>query len=64
MVFPVRYAGEVVGVMTVRRAKASDLPSMDNLRVLQALANQLAAHANIKASLRRIYRDYKPGKVG
>ena len=62
MVFPVRYAAEVVGVLTVRRAKASDLPSMDNLRVLQALANTLAAHANIKASLRRIYRDYKPVK--
>lgn len=63
MVFPVRYAAEVVGVLTVRRAKASDLPSMDNLRVLQALANTLAAHANIKASLRRIYRDYKPSKA-
>jgi CheY-like chemotaxis protein len=63
MVFPVRYAGEVVGVLTVRRAKASDLPSLDNLRVLQALANTLAAHANIKASLRRIYRDYKPSKA-
>ncbi len=62
MVFPVRYAGEVVGVLTVRRAKASDLPSLDILRVLQSLANTLAAHANIKASLRRIYRDYKPAK--
>ncbi|MBY0372131.1 response regulator [bacterium] len=64
MVFPVRYAGEVVGVLTVRRPKASDLPSLDNLRVLQALANTLAAHANMKASLRRIYRDYKPTKAG
>ncbi len=62
MVFPVRYAGEVVGVLQVRRPKATDLPSMDNLRVLQSLANTLAAHANIKASLRRIYRDYKPAK--
>ena len=64
MVFPVRYAGEVVGVLTVRRAKAADLPSLDNLRVIQALANTLGAHANIKASLRRIYRDFKPTKTG
>jgi len=63
MVFPVRFAGEVVGVLTVRRPKASDLPSLDNLRVLQALANTLAAHANMKASLRRIYRDFKPVKT-
>jgi CheY-like chemotaxis protein len=60
MVFPVRYANEVVGVLTIRRAKASDLPSMETLHVLQALANTVAAHANIKASLRRIYRDFKP----
>jgi DNA-binding response OmpR family regulator len=60
MVFPIRYAGEMVGVLTVRRAKASDLPSMDSLRVLQSLANTLAAHSNIKAALRRIYKDYKP----
>lgn len=63
MVFPVRYAAEVVGVMTIRRPKASDLPSLDNLRVLQALANTLATHANMKASLRRIYKDFKPSKT-
>lgn len=60
MVFPVRYANEVVGVLTVRRAKAADLPHMETLHALQALANTLAAHANIKAALRRIYRDFKP----
>jgi transcriptional regulator with GAF, ATPase, and Fis domain len=63
MVFPIRYAGEMVGVLTVRRSKASDLPSMDSLRVLQALANILAAHSNMKAALRRIYKDYKPHKT-
>lgn len=64
MVFPVRYAGEVVGVLTIRRPKATDLPSMDHLRVLQCLANTLGTHAHIKAALRRIYRDYKaPGKT-
>ncbi len=63
MVFPIRYAGEMVGVLTVRRSKASDLPSMDSLRVLQSLANILAAHSNMKAALRRIYKDYKPTKT-
>jgi transcriptional regulator with GAF, ATPase, and Fis domain len=58
MVFPVRFAGEVVGVMAVRRKQVTDLPSMDTMRVLQALANTLAAHSNIKALLRKIYKDY------
>ncbi len=60
MVFPVRYANEVVGVLTVRRAKVSDLPAIETLNAVQALANTLAAHANAKAILRRIYRDFKP----
>ncbi len=64
MVFPIRYAGEVVGVLTVRRSKANDLPTMDSLAVLQALANSLAAHSNMKAGLRRIYKDFKPAGVG
>jgi CheY-like chemotaxis protein len=58
MVFPVRFQGEVTGVLTVRRPKATELPSMQVLRVLQAIANTMAAHSNIKSLLRRIYKDY------
>jgi GAF domain-containing protein len=64
MVFPVRFAGDVIAVLTCRRAKAKELPSMDTLRVLQALANTLAAHANIKALLRKIYKAYTPPTPG
>jgi DNA-binding response OmpR family regulator len=60
MVFPIRYGGEVVGVLNIRRAKAVELPSMDILRVLQAIANTLAAHSNTKMKLRRLYRDFNP----
>ncbi|MBI4403905.1 MAG: response regulator [Deltaproteobacteria bacterium] len=58
MVFPVRFNAEVVGVLVIRRPKAIELPSMEILRVLQALANTMAAHANIQFLLRKIYRDY------
>lgn len=58
MVFPVRFQNEVTGVLTIRRPKAHELPSMDVLRVLQALANTMAAHSNVKALLRKIYKDY------
>jgi CheY-like chemotaxis protein len=64
MVFPIRFAGDVIAVLTCRRAKAKELPLMDTLRVLQALATTLAAHANIKALLRRIYKDYNPTPAG
>lgn len=58
MVFPVRFQGEVTGVLTVRRPKAIEMPSMQVIRVLQALANTLAAHSNIKSLLRKIYKDF------
>jgi CheY-like chemotaxis protein len=58
MVFPVRFQGEVTGVLTVRRPKATEVPSMQVMRVLQSMANTLAAHSNIKALLRKIYKDY------
>ena len=58
MVFPVRYQGEVVGVLTIRRAQARELPSMQVMRILQAIANTMASHSNVKALLRKIYKEY------
>lgn len=58
VVFPVRFQGEVVGVLHVRRPKTKDLPSREQLRILQAVANLMAAHANVAVLLRRIYKDY------
>lgn len=58
MVFPVRYQGEVVGVLTVRRAKAREVPTMQVMRILQAIANTMASHSNVKALLRKIYKEY------
>lgn len=58
MVFPVRYEAEVVGVLTIRRPQAHDLPSMEVMRVLQAIANTLASHSNLRAQLRKIYKDF------
>jgi CheY-like chemotaxis protein len=59
MVFPVRFQGDIMGVMTVRRKDAAGVPSMDIMRVVQATCNIMAAHYNIEAVLRRIYRDFK-----
>ncbi|NBX93623.1 MAG: response regulator [Proteobacteria bacterium] len=59
MVFPVRYQNEVIGVLTIRRPRASELPSNETLRLLQSLANNMAAQSNIKLLLRKIYRDQK-----
>ena len=59
LVFPVRYQNEVIGVLTIRRPKASEMPSYDKLRVLQALANLMAAQSNIQLLLRKIYRDHQ-----
>lgn len=56
--FPVMYQGEVVGVLSIRRPKAKDLPSKESLRILQAVANLMAAHANVAFLLRRIYKDF------
>jgi len=58
VVFPVHYQGEVVGVLHVRRPKTKDLPSKESLRILQAVANLMAAHANVAVMLRRIYKDF------
>lgn len=58
MVFPVRFQNEVVGVLTIRRPQAHDMPSMQIMRVLQAIANTMASHSNVKALLRRLYKDF------
>lgn len=60
MVFPIRYQNEVIGVLTIRRPRVSEIPVHETLRVLQTIANNMAAQANIKLLLRKIYRDQKP----
>ncbi len=65
MVFPVRFQGEIVGVLTIRRPRATEPPTMDVLRILQSLANTMAAHSNVKALLRKQFKDpsaASPGK--
>lgn len=57
MVVPVRYQNEVIGVLTIRRPQASEMPPFDKLRVLQVIANQMAAQSYVQILLRRIYRD-------
>lgn len=57
MVFPIRFHNEVIGVLTIRRPRASEIPSNNKLRVLQSIANLMAAHSNIQVLLRKIYRD-------
>jgi len=64
MVFPVRYQNEVIGVLTIRRPRASELPSLAQLRLLQAIANTMAAQSNVQLLLRRIYRDQIQLKAG
>jgi len=59
LVFPIRYQNEVIGVLTIRRPKASEMPSYDKLRLLQAIANLMAAQSNIQLLLRKIYRDHR-----
>jgi len=58
MVFPVRYQNEVIGVLTIRRPRASELPSYEKLRLLQAITNLMAAQSNIQLLIRKIYRDH------
>jgi transcriptional regulator with GAF, ATPase, and Fis domain len=58
MVFPIRYQNEVMGVLVVRRRTANDLPSMDIIRILQSVATTMAAHANLRVRLRKIYKDF------
>lgn len=59
MVFPVRFQNEVIGVLMIRRPKASEIPSHDRLRILQAIANNMAAQSNIQVLLRKIYSEGK-----
>lgn len=63
MVFPIRFQNEVIGVLMIRRPKASEVPSHDRLRILQAIANNMAAQSNIQVLLRKIYQE-APGKMG
>ncbi|MCB0404786.1 MAG: GAF domain-containing protein [Bdellovibrionales bacterium] len=58
MVFPVRFHGNIIGVLVVRRKSSQDLPPVEVLSMLQALANILASHCNIKLLLRKIYSDF------
>ena len=58
MVYPVRFQGEVMGVLTIRRPKAIELPGMGVMRFLQAIANTMASHSNVKALLRKIYKEF------
>ena len=62
MVFPVHFQNEIVGVLTIRRPQAQDLPSPQVLRVLQSVANTMASHSNVKALLRRLYKDFSESK--
>jgi DNA-binding response OmpR family regulator len=59
LVFPIRFQADILGVMTIRRKNASQIPSLDIMRVLQAIGNIMGAHYNIEALLRRVYRDFK-----
>jgi CheY-like chemotaxis protein len=58
MVFPVSHQGDLVGVLVIRRQKVTDVPPAEVMRVLQATANILAAHANIAVRLRKIYQGF------
>lgn len=58
MVLPVWSQGDVVGALAIRRAVVKELPSMQTIRVVQALANIIASHSNAKFLLRRIYREF------
>jgi CheY-like chemotaxis protein len=58
MVFPVCYQDKIVGVLHIRRPKASELPPLNVMRILQATANLMAAHANVAVIMRKIYQNY------
>lgn len=58
MVFPVRFQDDVMGVVVIRRPQVTGVPSMDIIRVLQAIANTMGAQYNIEALLRKIYRNF------
>lgn len=63
MVFPIRFENEICGVVTIRRPKAKEIPPLETLRVLHALANTMAAHSNMKVLLRKIYREFSKKAV-
>lgn len=58
MVFPVRFENEVIGVLTVRRPRGVGPPSLDVMRVLQAIANTMASHSNVRLLLRKLYKQH------
>lgn len=58
MVFPIRFENDICGVVTIRLPKAKELPPLETLRVLHALANTMAAHSNMRVLLRKIYKGY------
>ncbi len=58
LVFPIRYHDEVIGVMTIKRPHQRDLPGLDEMRIIQAIANIMAAHSNVRAILRKVYREF------
>ncbi len=62
MVFPVRFQSEVLGAMAIRRPKARQLPEREVLAVIQALANILASHSNVRMLLKKIYSDFGASK--
>ncbi len=59
IIFPVRYHADIVGALVIRRPVATELPTQDVMRVLQATANLMAAHANVAVLLRKIYKEFK-----
>lgn len=63
MAFPVYYQGDIVGVLHIRHPKAFKDTGDEVLRVLQAIANTLAAHANTESLLRRMYRQFEAQKT-
>lgn len=63
MVFPVFFQGAVVGVLNIRRQKATELPPMETLRIIQAVANLMAAHADTEVRLRRLYKNFNAKPV-
>lgn len=58
LVFPIRYHNEVIGVLTIKRPHQRSLPGLDEMRIIQAIANTMAAHSNVRAILRKVYREF------
>lgn len=58
LVFPIRYHNEIIGVLTIKRPHQRELPGLDEMRIIQAVANTTAAYSNIRAILRKAYREF------